>query len=406
MHGNGAIERSNCGGGMHGAWANTGASQKMQIWRQSPIAALAEPRYTKEQPRRMRQTNIGSTPESTMMSFYRQLGCHSTMAVDRGGDLQQRLIRPLLWSILVAVMIYGGSVILSDLNAVSESIAALKLSSWAIVLGLSLINYGLRFIRWEIYLRRLHCQIPIIRSLVYYLGGFAFTTTPGKAGEAIRSLYLKRHGVAYVHSLAAFFAERLVDLIAMVLLALVAALTFPDYRWPISAIAALILALAPVIHAKPVHAFLDKQLKKSPSEKIQIAGSRFLELLRSSSTLLRSAPLYAGVVLALIAWGAEGIAFFVILQGLGIDTSPGLAVGVYSVSVLAGALSFLPGGLGSTEAVMVLLLTLVGADSATAVAATLICRLTTLWFAVIIGGTVVATLETNVKAVQTKASDS
>jgi len=47
---------------------------------------------------------------------------------------------------------------------------------------------------------------------------------------------------------------------------------------------------------------------------------------------------------------------------------------------------------------MVLLLKLVGADTPTAVAATLICRLATLWFAVIIGGVVLAALEVNGKA--------
>ncbi len=325
------------------------------------------------------------------------------MSTDHG-DLQQRLMRPLLWSILAAVALYGGSMIVSDLNAVGESIAKLGLVGWVIVLGLSLVNYGLRFVRWEIYLRRLHSPIPMLRSLAYYLGGFAFTTTPGKAGEAVRSLYLKRHGVAYVHSLAAFFTERFVDLVAMVLLALAAALTFPDYRWPVLIVALLVIALLPLIHARFVHAFFDRQLQRIPADKLRTAGSRLLELLRSSSTLLRSAPLYAGVVLALIAWGAEGVAFHVILQKLEIETSLGLAVGIYSVSVLAGALSFIPGGLGSTEAVMILLLTLVGADTPTAVAATLICRLATLWFAVIIGGAVLAALEVNNKVARKPAS--
>ncbi|PVV24483.1 MAG: hypothetical protein B6D78_01445, partial [gamma proteobacterium symbiont of Ctena orbiculata] len=108
-------------------------------------------------------------------------------------------------------------------------------------------------------------------------------------------------------------------------------------------------------------------------------------------------PLYTGVILALIAWGAEGIAFYVILQSLDIDTTIKLAVGIYSVSILAGALSLIPGGLGGAEAVMILLLKLVGADTPTAVAATLICRLATLWFAVIIGGIVIAAVEVNNK---------
>lgn len=315
------------------------------------------------------------------------------MSSDRGKDLQKRLARPLLWSILAALAIYGGSVIISDLDAVGESIAKLGLAGWSVVLGLSLMNYGLRFARWEMYLRRLHVRLPLLRSLAFYLGGFAFTTTPGKAGEAVRSLYLKRHGVAYVTSLAAFFAERFVDLIAMVLLALVAALTFPDYRWPVLLITAVVLALMPLIHAGRLHALLEKHTKRLPSERLRTVASRSIDLLRSSATLLRSAPLYTGLALAVIAWGAEGVAFQVILHKLDVHTSLGLAVGIYSVSVLAGALSFVPGGLGSTEAVMVLLLTLIGAEMPAAVAATLICRLATLWFAVVIGGGVLAILE-------------
>jgi uncharacterized protein (TIRG00374 family) len=325
------------------------------------------------------------------------------MPIKHGKDLQRRLMRPLLWSVLAAMAIYGGSVIVSDFNAVSESVLQLGFTGWAIVLGLSLANYVLRFARWEVYLGYLNCRIDPLQSLAYYIGGFAFTTSPGKAGEAVRSLYLKRHGVAYVHSLAAFFTERFVDLVAMVLLALVAALAFPEHQWPVLIITVLVIAALTLIHAKSVHALLDRHVEKLRSKKIRSAGKRFLDMLNSASTLLRSGPLFVGLVLALIAWGAEGIAFHLILASLGVGTSIGLAVGIYSVSVLAGALSFIPGGLGSTEAVMVLLLKLVGADTATAVAATLICRLATLWFAVFIGVIVLTILESSDKAGQGRA---
>jgi hypothetical protein len=56
-----------------------------------------------------------------------------------------------------------------------------------------------------------------------------------------------------------------------------------------------------------------------------------------------------------------------------------------------------------TEAVMALLLIVVGADTPTAVAATLICRLATLWFAVIIGGVAFAVFEANSKVAQGQA---
>jgi uncharacterized membrane protein YbhN (UPF0104 family) len=53
--------------------------------------------------------------------------------------------------------------------------------------------------------------------------------------------------------------------------------------------------------------------------------------------------------------------------------------------VLIGGLSFLPGGLGSTEAVMSALLVAHGFSVGDAVFVTLACRLVTLWLAVLLG---------------------
>jgi len=321
-------------------------------------------------------------------------------------SLEQRLVRPLLWSILAAIVVYVGSVIATDLRAVGASMAMLGFGGWAIILGLSLVNYGLRFLRWEIYLGCLNSRIPTFLSLVYYIGGFAFATTPGKVGEAARSLYLKRHGIAYAHSLAAFFSERFVDLVAIVLLALIASLHFPKFQWLVMVFVVLVVAAIPLIHAKSFYAFLDRQRSKLSSERLQSLGSRLLDLLRSASELLKPGPLLGGLALALMAWGAEGVALHIILEALGVNISVTLAVGIYSISILAGALTFTPGGLGSTEVVMVLLLNLVGADTPTAVAATLICRLTTLWFAVVIGAAVLVTLELSFRVGQGPATRS
>ena len=320
-------------------------------------------------------------------------------------DLKRRLIRPLLWSILSAVVIYGGSVVISDINTVGKSITRLGFSGWVAIIGLSLLNYGLRYARWEFYLRQFQYHLPTLLSLGYYITGFAFTTTPGKAGEAIRSLYLKSHKVSYVHSLAAFFSERFVDLIAMVFLALAAIFASPSQRLPVLALALFLIFSMPLIHSKRFHLLLDRNIRRIHSQKLRSFCLRFLELLRSSSDLLRSGPLVVGVLFALAAWGAEGAAFYVILESLDVHTTLGLAVGIYSISVLIGALSFIPGGLGSTEAVMIILLKLIGADTPTAVAACLICRLTTLWFAVALGGASLLALEFNAKAARRHISN-
>lgn len=85
-----------------------------------------------------------------------------------------------------------------------------------------------------------------------------------------------------------------------------------------------------------------------------------------------------------------------IAQEVGVRISVETGIGIYAIAVLAGVLSFLPGGLGSTEAVMGVLLVAFGADGSAAVAITLLCRVATLWFAVALGGVAVGVLSIGV----------
>jgi uncharacterized protein (TIRG00374 family) len=89
--------------------------------------------------------------------------------------------------------------------------------------------------------------------------------------------------------------------------------------------------------------------------------------------------------LSLLAWGLEALAFYWILQAMGADVRLTLAIFIYAVAMLAGALSFMPGGLGSAEAVMLALLVSGGVGLADAIAATVLLRLVTLWLAVGVG---------------------
>ena len=102
--------------------------------------------------------------------------------------------------------------------------------------------------------------------------------------------------------------------------------------------------------------------------------------------------LFAVAILALlagafsiIAWFAECLAFYLLLTAL--DTGLPLAsvTFVYAFATLVGALSFLPGGLGGFEVVALILLGARGIDLGTAVFATSVIRLTTLWFSVAVG---------------------
>ena len=204
---------------------------------------------------------------------------------------------------------------------------------------------------------------------------------------------MKPFNVRYVHSLSALFVERLVDLIAMVLVASLAVFAFEDMRWIVALVLIAAIALVPLMHSQALRRYLDGLRLRFRSERLRDIGGHLVSMLQTSASLLRSGPLYYGLLLGLIAWAAEGYALYVVLDRLGADTDIWYATGVYGISILAGAVSFVPGGLGGTELAMGSLLMLGGVETATAVAAVIICRLATLWFAVLIGLAVVLKLE-------------
>ncbi len=307
--------------------------------------------------------------------------------------LPAHFVRQLLICMVVSIIFYGAWIAYSGAGEVWSSMVLLGWSGWAIILGLSLFNYLLRFLRWDFYLRRLNCHVPVLSNFIAYLAGFGFTTTPGKVGEAVRSVYLKRFGVSYVHSLSVLFVERLVDMISMIIVASLAAYAFENMRWLVGLAFVVTIALLPLVHSQWLHDFLERRRQAFHSLRLRSLGEHLLNMLRTSADLLTSTPLYMGVLLGLVAWGAEGFALYIVLDYMGADTAVLLAIGIYGVSILAGAVSFVPGGLGGTELVMGSLLLLTGVDVPVAASAVIVCRLATLWFAVIIGLVCVAGIE-------------
>lgn len=301
--------------------------------------------------------------------------------------------RALAISVVGAFVFYAGSSFVTGTEDVLGAVSRIDLRVWILVLGLSTLNYVLRFGRWQWYLARLGHQLPVLRHLLYYVAGFAFTTTPGKMGEAIRSVYLRPHGISYADSLAALVVERFLDLLAVLLLGLLVTRFFSDVWWPSVCAAALIVATFAAVSTPGLRQSVAAWLESNRSPRLRRFGGQLRSLLQSSEALLRPRMLLGGVVLGLIAWGAEGCGFYLIVRALEFEASITAGIGVYAAGMLVGALSFIPGGLGSTEATMVVMLSLLGMDVSSAIAATIVCRVATLWFAVALGFCAFAAVE-------------
>lgn len=310
------------------------------------------------------------------------------MAVDRiGAGRLQRLLdvglrRALMWPVLLAAIGYLVFAWFSGGAAVWA--ATVRAGVWALLgaLVLSLVNYALRFRRWQGYMAAMGHELPTLAHLQIYVAGFALTVTPGKAGEALRCVMLKRHGVAYRDSIAALFSERLSDLSAVVILCLFGLAAYPSVRPAAMLGAGLAIGLLLLTGNGHLSAWLARRAAEQPSRRW---SARAADVLGSARRCQRPALLLRGLGLAGVGWLAEGLAFALILRAMDMPIGWTDAVLVFSFSMLAGALSLIPGGLGSTESVMLGLLVLLGAEASSAAAATVLIRLCTLWFAVALG---------------------
>lgn len=298
----------------------------------------------------------------------------------------RRLEFTVIGAIALFVLALAAASLAAGIDQVWAHLKKTPVTLIATMLALSAVNYGLRAWRWHWFSRGLGMTVPFGRNLLYFIAGFALSTTPGKTGEALRLWLIERcHGYGYQRTAPMFVGDRLSDMGAILLLCLGGASAFSGYTGIVAAAAgALVLASIPFLRpALPMwlvrasHALLRGRWPRL------FAGLRIA--LRETARLFTLRLFGLGLLAALIGWCAEVWAFSLLLQALGTEVSLRQASFIFTFAMIAGTVSMLPGGLGGTEAAMIGLLSAVGVGFDTALVATAIVRLTTLWFATGLG---------------------
>ena len=253
--------------------------------------------------------------------------------------------------------------------------------------GLSLLNYSIRFWRWEIYLRTLDSSISLSHSIKLYFATYVMVITPGKIGEIFKAGILKeRFGVSLSKGIPIILAERIYDFLAVLILAVIGIFFWPGSLTGMKS-GLLAAAAIPVLLALFQNQKIRTKLVAKTASSSLLAKHRLglEDSMDSLGTLLSPSQTAFSLVLSTLAWFCECLGLWIVCSGLGFPVSIGQALFVYAAGTLVGSLSFLPGGLGGTEATIIWLLGTLQITGATAAAVALLVRLFTLWLAVIIG---------------------
>ena len=300
--------------------------------------------------------------------------------------------RGLVWALLAGLVVYLGLAIYAGRNPdegegtrVTEELARFNWLFLLPILVMSLGNYGVRYMRWEFYLRRLGLRVRPWTSLSVFMAGLAMTITPGKVGEFLKSYLLREtDGIPMTRTAPVVFMERVTDLLALVALASVGVGAYYDQGiWVLVASGAAMVGGLAILQSKRLSLALLRPLGRIRRLEKLVAGLE--ETYLAARELTRPLPLLLGLVFGIVGWACECLGFHLCFMGLGHGMEVGVSVFVYAFSTIAGVVS--PGGLGATDVGLVGFAMAIdgGLPEGTAVASAFLVRVCTLWFAIAVG---------------------
>ena len=292
----------------------------------------------------------------------------------------------ILWGVILGVVVYAILGLVTDAREVASVLIEFPYLVFLGALGLTVVNYSVRFAKWHYYLRLLGLKVPVGLSLNVFLAGLVMSVTPGKLGEVLKSLLLREaQQIPAARTAPIVIAERLTDLLGLFVIAALGVGTFAFGRWAFAISVVVVVSAIIVLNQPKLIAWMLTIIVKLPV--VGKLHDKLEEAYESMRQLVGWKALTVTTLMSVISWSMEGVAFYWIITALGGGGSVLDALFIFSMTTILGAVSFLPGGLGVTEGGMIGGLMLLGVFStrAPAGAATYLIRFATLWFGVLVG---------------------
>ena len=296
-----------------------------------------------------------------------------------------KVLKKIIFIVIITIIVYAIFLFISDLDKISDKILNFKLEFLPIILGLVIFSWIISYFRWNILLKNQNIHIPHSLNFQIFLVGGALGITPGKIGELFKSQILKeKFNIPRTKTAPLFIVEKFLDLVSAMIVTVIGIWFIPEigYLTIIGLIVSIILFK--ILTSKKLFiqtlSFLNK---------IKFL-SKYLEPLSSSheilSKTLHSKKMFSLLILSVFYWIVIGCAAFFVIEGFGFSVGSILnIISTYSSSLIIGALSFIPGGIGIAEGSLIGLLTFQGIDVSEAIVIVVLIRIFTLWFSTITG---------------------
>lgn len=256
-------------------------------------------------------------------------------------------------------------------------------------------SFPVRAARWRLLLRNAGISrpeghnVPNIQGLseIYLLSWFVNTLVPAKLGDAYRGYLLKKNaGPSFSRTLGTIFAERLLDVVALVLLMLLSGLLV--FRGTVPASLRWWFAAAGVLVVVGVGGLVALMTANHHIQKVVPTRFRdyYVRLTEGVITSFSRTGFLMVATYTISIWALEGVRVYFAAKAIGVDLSVTSSIFVALLASLLTTFPFTPAGLGVVEGGTVLALQLFDVGKAQAAAVALVDRGIASYSVIIIGG--------------------
>ena len=296
-----------------------------------------------------------------------------------------KLDNRLILIFIAAIGIYAIFLFLSDFSIISEKISNFKINYLPLILLLVSVSWIPIIIKWHFLLKNCELDVPLTKSIAVFFAGIAFEITPGQIGTLMKSQILKTScNIPRTKTVPIVVVEKMYDLIGAILASIIG-IVILGMDFYLIIIAILFLAVIFFfMYYRPASEIFFKRITKTKFFSKHVDNISEFHAIIQKSTRVKVATIC--ILLSVTYWFIISIAVYYVLMAFDVNVLDYLTIlAIYTTSILLGAISFIPGGIGVTEGSISGLFTLNGIDISTALILSVMIRVFTLWYSVGVG---------------------
>ena len=244
----------------------------------------------------------------------------------------------------------------------------------------------IKSMRQFLFLKHLEITIPIKQNIIVYFAGLSMLFTPGGLGEMIKSHFLKKkYNAPVAKTLSVVLVERYHDALAILSLIIIfsVATNSSFLVIPIVIIAILLGAAIVLVKKRAIMNSFQKLIQKVKI--LKTFEDHSVDFTESLSSFSARKVFFSGWAIGVAAWSFDALGIYLCFLAFDFDFDFLISAVIGLSSILLGAMSLIPGGVGVTEISFVELLSARGVDSSLSSTLALFFRLLSIWFATLIG---------------------